>query len=92
MLIAIVVIVVGYHLVRLAFEAHTLVTSTTCDPVTAINTNHRDFTLIVWTLPDPVFLHILFKGFITSAPCLLACYSRVIAHLNKIMATLHSMQ
>lgn len=92
MLIAVVVVVVGDHLIGLAFEAHTLVASTASDPVAAVNTDHGDLALLVRALPDPVFPHVLLECFVSSIPRLLACYPRVIAHLNKIKITLHSMQ
>lgn len=64
MLVAVVVVVVGDHLVGLALEAHALIAAAAGDSVTAINPDHRNLALLIGTLPDPVLLHVLLEGLI----------------------------
>lgn len=49
MLVTFVVIIVGDHLVGVAFEAHTFVATTASDTIATIDTNKRHFTSLVRT-------------------------------------------
>ena len=92
MLIALVVVIVSDHFVRLALETHTLITSTASHSITTVYPDNRDLALIVWTLPNTIFQHIFFKKFISTGLGFLTSQSRVIFILNKTFVTLHSIQ
>jgi hypothetical protein len=70
--VAIVVVVVGDHLVGLALEAHALVASTAGHPVAAVDSDYRDLALFVGALPNPVFFHVLLEGLVAPLSSLLA--------------------
>ena len=90
--VAVSVVVVGYHLFGLALEAHTLLASTAGDSVAPVDTDDGYLALLVGALPHTVLLHVLLEGFVSTALGFLASDSRMVFVLNKDMFTLHSMQ
>ena len=92
MLVAQVVVVVGNHLVRLAFEAHALVTSAAGHSIATVYTINWDLAGFVRALTDTVFFHVLLKDLVTSYFRLLACQPWMVAQLHKKICTLQLMQ
>jgi hypothetical protein len=80
--VALVVIIVSYHFVRLTFETHTLVASTTCHSVTAVYSDNRNLTFFIRTLSNTIFKHIFFEELITSKFGLLAGQSGMVSILS----------
>ena len=66
MFITIVVMFIGYHLFGLTFETHTLITTTTSNPVTSISPHDRHFAASIWAFPDTILFHIFFECSITT--------------------------
>ena len=81
-LVAIVVMIVRYHLVRLTLETHTLSTSRTCHPVTAVQPLNRHQTVFVRTFSYVILLHELLKQSISTFFCLLTGQPPMIVHLT----------
>ena len=82
MVVAISIVIVSYHLFRLAFETHTFLASTTSDSVASINTIHWNSTFFIGILPNSILFHIFFECFISAALGFLTCDSRMILILN----------
>jgi hypothetical protein len=61
MLIAIIIIIIRYHLVRRTFEAHTLIASTTSDSKATISPYDRHLTTFIGADSHTIFLHIFFE-------------------------------
>lgn len=80
MFIAVIVVIIGYHLLWLAFKAHAFSASTTSNSITTINSLNRHLTFIIWTSSYSIFLHVFFKCCISSLPSLLACHPWMIIH------------
>ena len=92
MLVALVVVIIGYHLVRLAFEAHALVASAAGHSIATIHTIYWNLACFVGTLTNTVILHVLLENLVTSYFRLFACQSWMIAQLDKEKITLQLMQ
>lgn len=92
MLVAQVVVIVGYHLVWLALETHALVASAAGHSIATIHTIHWNLASFIWALTNAVVLHVLFENLITSYFRLLACQSWMVAQLDKKISTLQFMQ
>lgn len=60
-LVTIVVIIISYHIVGLALEAHAFATSIAGHSIASINSLNRHLTLVIWTFSNVVILHVLFK-------------------------------
>jgi len=89
-LVAEVVICVGYHFVRVTFEAHTRVALGACHVFTSTNSDHCNSTIWIRTPPDTMCLHILFSGIIAGFfGLLLAGAVWMIFLLNRDINTLH---
>jgi len=80
--VALVVVVVSYHFIRLTLETHALVTSTASNSVTTVYSDHWDLTFVIWTLSNTILKHIFFEEFITTSFSFLAGQPRMISILN----------
>lgn len=78
MFIAIVVMVIGYHLLRLTLETHTLVTSATSNSIAPISPHNRHFTASIWAFSDTIFFHILLKSCISTLLSFFTSQTRMI--------------
>lgn len=92
MLVALVVVIIGNHLVGLAFEAHALVASAAGHSIATIHTIYWNLTSFVWTLTNSIVLHVLFENLVSSDFRLLACQPWMVTQLDKKMITLQLMQ
>lgn len=92
MLVALVVVIVGNHLVRLALEAHTLVASATGHSIAAVHSVDWNLAGFVWALTDTVFFHVFFEDLVASHLRLFTCQSLMVTQLNNKIFTLQLMQ
>lgn len=93
MLVTFVVIIVGDHLVGVAFEAHTFVATTASDTIATIDTNKRHFTSLVRTCSYTILFHVLLEDLIVVTFGLLTCHIRMMWTLRySFIYTLHFKQ
>lgn len=90
--VALVVVVVGFHFICVAFETHAFVASAACDSVASVDSDHWDFAFVVGALADSVLEHVFFEELVAAYFSLFAGYFWVILHLCNNGCTLHSIQ
>lgn len=92
MLVALVVVIIGDHLIRLTLEAHTLIATTAGHSVAPINPVYWDFASLVGTLPDAICQHVFFEDLVAACLCVLAGHTWMVAELSRKGVTLHCKQ
>jgi hypothetical protein len=90
MLIAVIVVFISNHLIRLTFEAHALSTSIAGHSIAPIRPFDRHSTLLVRTPSNVVLLHELLEHRVSSLFGLFTGHIRMIVHLKiRKSGTLH---
>lgn len=78
MFVAVIVMVVGNHLVWLAFEAHALIASAAGYPIAAVCPLDWHLATLIWTFSDSIILQVFFECCISALLGLLACQPRMV--------------
>lgn len=81
MLIALIVMIIRNHLIRLTLKTHTLPTPGASHPIAAISPLNRELTFFIRTATYVIFFHIFLESCIATLFGLLAGHSWVVVHL-----------
>ena len=80
MFIAVIVVVICYHLLGFTFEAHTFTTSVTCYPIATVYSLNWHLAFFIGASSNIVLLHIFLEGCITTFLSLLTCEAWMNVH------------